>query len=528
MGSKILKRNDESMKISVVMMVKNEEKVLERCLKSVHPFADEIVLIDTGSTDRTMEIARKYGCQITEKPWENDFSAHRNQGIDRATGDWLFLIDADEKFVCDLSKKKLIKKIKKAERNNISALAVRMRDKNAGGHVRAEWDIHRFFRRGCIRYKNAVHNQPVIKGESAFLAGPFVEHYGYDLGEEKKLEKMKRSIPLMEKRIEDDPNDFDAMYFLSNYLISIGEFDDGIKWGEKVIAQGLTKENPIYHGLYHSVGSAYLRKGQGNKAVDSFYAGLLEDPENIDLHFDLAFCCRLSGQREQMLPHILTYFQLIEKQGPSGAFRLNVGEDKKNLAAKWARTKKILITGHARSGTAYTAKLLQACGLEIGHELTGMDGAVSWPHLATGKLSWLPGPVNDCKFDMIFHQVREPLACIASIMTESDEAFGYRFKHIGHPGGKKSLKWAMYSWLKWNELAEKKSIARFRVEDLPRALPEILIRAGYKPPVELPDIDKNTNSRDHAPLTWADLENEDKELAGLIKKKAREYGYKGD
>ncbi|MBA2942390.1 glycosyltransferase [Paenibacillus sp. CGMCC 1.16610] len=82
--------------LSLCMIVKNEEKVLERCLDSVRDLVDEIIIVDTGSTDSTKEIARKYTDHIYDFVWINDFSAARNKGIAKATGKWILIMDADE------------------------------------------------------------------------------------------------------------------------------------------------------------------------------------------------------------------------------------------------------------------------------------------------------------------------------------------------------------------------------------------------------------------------------------------------
>ncbi len=85
--------------ISACMIVKNEEKLLPQCLESIKDFVDKIIIVDTGSTDRTIEIAKSYGAKIFHHPWENDFSKHRNQSISYATGDWIFVLDGDEEVI---------------------------------------------------------------------------------------------------------------------------------------------------------------------------------------------------------------------------------------------------------------------------------------------------------------------------------------------------------------------------------------------------------------------------------------------
>lgn len=98
--------------LSVCMIVKNEEMVLDRCLKCVRQFADEIVIVDTGSTDRTIEIAKKYTKNVFCFEWQNDFSSARNYSISLAHGNYIMWIDAD-----DTIDKKNIKKLQQLKEN---------------------------------------------------------------------------------------------------------------------------------------------------------------------------------------------------------------------------------------------------------------------------------------------------------------------------------------------------------------------------------------------------------------------------
>ena len=82
--------------ISLCMIVKNEERVLERCLQSLQGLMDEIIIVDTGSTDRTKEIAKKYTDKIYDFTWIDDFSAARNFSFSKATKEYIYVADADE------------------------------------------------------------------------------------------------------------------------------------------------------------------------------------------------------------------------------------------------------------------------------------------------------------------------------------------------------------------------------------------------------------------------------------------------
>lgn len=83
-------------KLSLCLIVKNEEKFIGNCLKSVEPIIQEIVAVDTGSTDRTIEIAQEFGAKVIRFPWTGSFSEARNISLKNATGDWILLLDADE------------------------------------------------------------------------------------------------------------------------------------------------------------------------------------------------------------------------------------------------------------------------------------------------------------------------------------------------------------------------------------------------------------------------------------------------
>lgn len=88
------------------MIVKDEESFIANCLQSVQDIVDEIIIVDTGSTDKTIEIANTYGVKIYHLPWNNNFSAARNFSLDKATGEWIIILDADEE-LNSLDKSKL-------------------------------------------------------------------------------------------------------------------------------------------------------------------------------------------------------------------------------------------------------------------------------------------------------------------------------------------------------------------------------------------------------------------------------------
>ncbi len=108
--------------VSLTMIVRNEENNLPRCLESVRGLFDEVVIVDTGSQDRTIEIARSFGAKVFEFVWVDDFAAARNEALAHATGDFVFWLDADDV-------------VEPAERDKLQALLAGLSTDDPAGYV---------------------------------------------------------------------------------------------------------------------------------------------------------------------------------------------------------------------------------------------------------------------------------------------------------------------------------------------------------------------------------------------------------
>ena len=169
--------------VSLCMIVKNEEKFLPQALASVKDYVDEIVICDTGSTDRTIEIARSYGAIVIEDPWRNDFSWSRNKSLEVATKRWIFFMDADEELTED-SRAALLA-IKNAPAD-VTALYVRIAnrtdDYRGSGDV-SHHVIRIFPNNDRIRFYGPIHEYPALDGTSvsveAIASGVGLIHHGY-------------------------------------------------------------------------------------------------------------------------------------------------------------------------------------------------------------------------------------------------------------------------------------------------------------------------------------------------------------
>lgn len=213
---------------------------------------------------------------------------------------------------------------------------------------------------------------------------------------------------------------------------------------------------------------------------------------------------------------------------------------------------KRLILAHKRSGTLYLANLLQEYGYEVAHEYEpghDKDGLISSVHIPlrrpaggwnaettmedkpTVSYSLMPTLVETFlhpdHFDVLVHIVREPLKTIASSMTGSRRNFAWlMFKYIDYPPGEfnDTKYWAMWSWLKWNEMLEEKAEWRFKIEDLDNIWPEFCDRLDLKQ-APIPKLSKRIHSKYHPDITWDELEKIDPDLTGQIKEMGKRYGY---
>ena len=155
--------------ISLCMIVKNEEVSLADCLMSAKPFVDEIVIVDTGSTDRTVEVARQLGSRVFHFTWCDDFAAARNESLRLAQGDWILVMDADE---CQIpGSGELLRQLAGAA--DVVAYIVKLFLPKAGdgGIVRLGWLPRLFRNRVGAYYQGAIHEQitPSLVGKGRIL-----------------------------------------------------------------------------------------------------------------------------------------------------------------------------------------------------------------------------------------------------------------------------------------------------------------------------------------------------------------------
>lgn len=300
--------------ISLCMIVKNEEPCLGRCLDSVKGHVDEIIIVDTGSTDKTVEIAESYGAKIYHHPWENDFSKHRNQSLSYATGDWIFQLDADEELFPEDGPglKKIIGEGK------ADCYHCRFYDIKKDGSVHGTFYLIRLFRNGRgMAYERKVHNQLRTQGREAY-SSIRIRHYGYDLTKEQMEAKHLRTTTLLKEMLVNDPEDAYSIYQLSSSYSMHREFDKAVAYGEMALDFMRRKQmkNSYFLTVFHTVAHGHYAMGRVAEAERTCLEALDFYPMHLDmcqLLADIYFRRQSLGQYKIIAERFLHIYEEVEK-----------------------------------------------------------------------------------------------------------------------------------------------------------------------------------------------------------------------
>ncbi|MGK9477100.1 tetratricopeptide repeat-containing glycosyltransferase family 2 protein [Melioribacter sp. OK-6-Me] len=231
--------------LTLSMIVKNEEKYLKDCLESVKNIVNEIVIVDTGSTDNTISIAKEYNAKIYNFDWINDFSAARNYALSRSTGDWILYLDADERL--DTNSLPELKKIL----NTVTKAGYFCTVMNIDNENDRDYSIRyvRLFKNSPdIKFAGKVHEQItdslIENGYQIQHSRIIINHIGYDIAKEEKEKKAKRNLELLIEEYNLSKSSYSLFqlgqtyYILENYdkareifseLISKQDFDNILK-----------------------------------------------------------------------------------------------------------------------------------------------------------------------------------------------------------------------------------------------------------------------------------------------------------
>jgi len=245
------------------MIVRNEEHFLKSCLESIKSVVDEIVIVDTGSTDGTKEIARCFGARVFDFPWNEDFSEARNNACDHCRGNWILYIDADE----------MLRPVNKSYVREILSdrekVAYTVRFHPIVGYT-AYYEYRIFRNDPRIRFEGVIHETIVPSVHAVALEDGLqickcdltIDHYGY---EGAQMYKHGRNLPLLRRQVENDPDRIYLRWQLGVALKGLGDLEGAEKaWMEaiEIIREKKDKSPEDSHPYYDMIKYRYEQGGR--------------------------------------------------------------------------------------------------------------------------------------------------------------------------------------------------------------------------------------------------------------------------
>jgi len=218
--------------VSLCMIVKNEEETLQRTLESVKKYVDEMIVVDTGSTDKTKEIATSMGAKLYDYKWENDFASARNFAKEQATGDWILQLDADEYFMNDEAS--FIKE--EIEKTDKLALFIQITNLVAQNQIGNSHSYARLFKNiPELSYQYRIHEQVLKNGQpiSAGSSSLRIIHTGYTDETIKKKNKRVRNMKILEAELKKNPKDSFMLFNMANEYTSLGKNEKALEYLKK-------------------------------------------------------------------------------------------------------------------------------------------------------------------------------------------------------------------------------------------------------------------------------------------------------
>ncbi len=285
------------MKISLCMIVKNEEENIISCLDRALPIVDEVVIVDTGSTDKTKELMienykNNKKVKVIDYQWENDFSKARNKSLEYSTGDWIIILDADERVFCD--REKLEEFLANCKHLAYKIPIYNVFDKN---NITLGSTMIRLYKNKNPKYVGAIHEQIKLNGKSQ--QGEVLDenickiyHYGYNTNVFRDKDKSKRNMDIIKSEIEKNPKDPFNWYNKGVMEMIAGNFNSALD--DFIKAHELTgKTRMSYHNdlMVRMIQSMVSLKSY-NMAID-FIVAISADPyinDMPDIYFYLGIC----------------------------------------------------------------------------------------------------------------------------------------------------------------------------------------------------------------------------------------------
>ncbi len=405
--------------VALCMMVKNEEENLPICLRSAADLFSEVVVIDTGSTDRTCAIAASFGARVYELPWVNSFAAARNEGLRHVTRPWALWLDADDSL--DDDNRRALQALFGRLGDEVDAYAMKVRSRLGPdqGPARLLDQVRLFRNLPLIRWEYRVHEQilPAIQrlGGCVRWADVAIDHGGYRVSATRRR-KLERNLRLLRMDHAERPDDSFTLFNLGWTTLDLGQTAEALP----LLRRSLQRSAPgasIVRKLYVLLTQAHRQLGQRAEALAVCREGRSRCPDDAELLFEEASLSREAGDlrgAEGCLLELLAqkpgqYFASVDGalRGPRAIHLLALVLREQNRPAEAEGRWRALLAewpgeGQARLGLAELF-LAQARWPELEEALAGVADVApaeaamlrARMHLAREELALAKGPLAE-------------------------------------------------------------------------------------------------------------------------------------
>lgn len=294
-----------SVKLTACIIVQNEESHLPYCLASIQSIADEIIVVDTGSTDTTKQLAEQYHAQVYDFQWNDNFADARNYALEQATGEWILYIDADERL--EESGHAAIREAIEQEELLLLGLKV----VNYYGHRPPQYERsnllvqYRIFRRTKATFTGAIHEQlnlsvPLQAHQVKRLTSQ-LSHYGYLQERVLEKNKMNRNVNILLKEKARDKNNPWTDYFIANELNQLGEKVKAYEFVNLAITGFIAKQQLPPSLLYKLKYSIVIDLQQFEGIEQSIDLAIKIHPDFVDLYYYKGLIMKGQGKLDEAI-----------------------------------------------------------------------------------------------------------------------------------------------------------------------------------------------------------------------------------
>jgi len=313
--------NARSPFLSAALIVRNEEKYLEACLASIRGIVDETIVVDTGSTDSSRDLAVQFGASVSEFPWNHDFAAARNQALSLCRGRWILYIDADERVVSG-SRAQLVDTL---SRPRVVGGKVLLRPRS---NMTPYWETRLFRNHRLIRFRGKIHETilPALEVHRWIHRGHVVktglalEHVGY---EGDQTAKHQRNIPLLVEGLRLEPDRLYLRCHLASIYAAIGQDDLAESTWKEAVRRAHNSRRPATTDSFAYVGYMQFLLDHGRDISALLTEAVWTFPEVVHLNWYQALSAMNARDYRTAARHLQT---LIDK-GQAPDFDRTIGCD---------------------------------------------------------------------------------------------------------------------------------------------------------------------------------------------------------